>query len=236
MNVKESSPKLEEHPKYESPTEAHVVSCLVDNLRLRITQRVEKGHPLFVGIGGFTALGKTTLARTLLKSIPDSSVISMDSFMLDRASRKELGLETGDDPRAIDFNGLLQAVNSLRKDRNVQIQEYNHVNGKHDKSFVINPSQVIIVEGTTALYPQIQDVFQLRIFLDANPSIRKFLLKSTEIRERGYSKEEFEKYWPSYVRDNGLYIQPSKMNADIICNVNQKRRFLSNAIQTCSCV
>lgn len=216
------------------PEGLHELSCMVDTLG-SLAFRISANKHVVLGIGGYTAMGKTTLAHRLAQRLVDASVFSTDSFMLDRPKRNGLRV-SGDDPRAIDFEKMSQAIEELKKGNNIQLPQYNHVTGLHDRSLHMHPSRFLIVEGTASLYPQVGDIFSLRIFLDADLPIRKLLTMQVETGERGYTIEEFESTWNNiYLKEHAAFIEPTKSNSDVIIAVNQTRKYSSEVIDSCVC-
>ena len=63
---------------------SHGSDCLVVNLQREILANNVPGKPVTVGLGGLSALGKTTLAHYLTIALPSSTVLGTDSYMLDR--------------------------------------------------------------------------------------------------------------------------------------------------------
>lgn len=71
--------------------------------------------PLMVGIAGGTGSGKSTLAKILLERLPDTTLMDLDSYYLDRSGispEERRGLNY-DEPLAFDFPLILDHVRRL---------------------------------------------------------------------------------------------------------------------------
>lgn len=75
----------------------------------------------------------------------------------------------------------------------------------------------------------------LKIFIDADRETQYLLVKGTEVKTRRHSEEQFARNWQRHIYDLEHYIKPSRQNADIVCNVNQSRKFSSDIINHCQC-
>jgi uridine kinase len=86
------------------------------------------------------------------------------------------------------------------------------------KSMHIKSDKIIIVEGVATMYEPIQDIFDIKIFVEADEEIRKERFMSRAVNARNQDLENAQKHW-EYVLDAGKkYIIPSRDNMDIILN------------------
>lgn len=230
--------KIEEESKRErvKNEKSHGLSCTVTALNATVRHNSPNSEHVFIAVGGYAGIGKTTISKLLSTNLIDSSILSVDSFMLDRTKRRSLGL-SGDHPDAIQFHELQDSLAMLKDGETLSLLDYNHTTGAHDIATTVRPAKYIIVEGTPATYPQLGDTMDLRIFLDAENDIRKFLVKEAEEKRQGYSEEEIEARWiKNYVPENAQFVEPTKyVPGTIIVNVNGQREYSSDIITTCIC-
>ena len=86
------------------------------------------------------------------------------------------------------------------------------------KSMLIKSNKIIIVEGVATMYEAIQDVFDIKLYVETDEEIRKERFISRAVNARNQDPENALKHW-EYILDAGKkYILPSRPNMDIILN------------------
>ncbi|MDP4001058.1 MAG: hypothetical protein Q8P83_02355 [bacterium] len=188
---------------------------------------------LIVAIGGYCTLGKSTLAKQLAELLVDAVVLQTDSFEPDRATKRKLGV-TGDEPEAIDFGQMIEAIKSLVNGKPTLIRDYDHTNGVHCEWREVSSARVIILDGTSSLYEPMRGISDVAVFLTADENTLSELARTTYRTVRNFGDEEFENYWSGYTSNRRLYIDQSIDQAGIIVKVTQNRSFVSTAIRNCT--
>jgi uridine kinase len=176
-----------------------------------------------IGLTGVSGSGKTAFLTKLLLEFPSDKIclISQDHYYHPRenqASDNE-GVTNFDTPGAIDHESLIRDIKQIKDGVPVSKQEYTYNNpGVQPGMLHFKPAPLIIVEGIFVLhFPALQELIDLKIFIDTKSHLA---LKRRIIRdqvERGYDLEDvlyrFENHvMPSYEQ----YVKPSKAEADII--------------------
>ena len=92
-------------------------------------------RPLFIGIAGGSASGKSTLAKELNKSFHDNaSVVNLDSFYKNLSqNERELSLKyeyNFDSPQAVDLDLAYEKILSLLQYKDVEIPIYSIITNK----------------------------------------------------------------------------------------------------------
>lgn len=154
-------------------------------------------------------------------------LVSQDNYYRPRDMQPtdESGVENFDTPNSIDFEQYAKDLKTLQAGQQVQRSEYtfNNPNAK-PKMLELKPAPVIIVEGIFVFYlPQISDLLDFKVFIDAQEHIKLSRRIKRDREERGYDLEDvlyrYERHVaPSYKR----YIEPFKYEADIIVPNNHK--------------
>ncbi|MFT4737140.1 MAG: uridine kinase [Cyclobacteriaceae bacterium] len=180
-------------------------------------------HPKIIGITGGSGSGKTFFLKKLLATIADHSVsvFSLDNYYLpiEKQEKDSNGIENFDLPSSIDHESFIQDLKKLKNGEDIIIEEYNfnHRDTPPNQIQILS-RPVIIVEGIfTFHFKQINELLDLKIFVDAPDYL---MLKRRILRdgnERGYDLSDvlyrFEHHvMPAYTK----YISPSKKEADII--------------------
>jgi type I pantothenate kinase len=130
--------------------------------------------PVIVGVAGAVAVGKTTIASELAARIAGDGkrvhVVSTDAFLLSNAelAARDILMRKGF-PESYDVAMLVQTIASVREGVTTNIPVYSHaiydlVPGEVD---LIEPIDVLIVEGVIALQPAVRNVLDLAIYVDA---------------------------------------------------------------------
>ncbi|MBC6367761.1 uridine kinase [Algoriphagus sp. AK58] len=184
--------------------------------------------PFIVGITGGSASGKTLFLERLLSSFDPGEVclISQDNYYKPRHLQPvdAQGIHNFDTPFSIDFEQYANDIRKIQDGETVFREEYTFNNAaKKPKLLTFAPAPVVVVEGIFVLYyPELADLLDLKIFIDAKDHIK---LKRRIIRdkvERGYDLDDvlyrYEMHvMPTYEK----YIEPFKSEADLIVPNNQ---------------
>ncbi|SFO33543.1 uridine kinase [Algoriphagus ornithinivorans] len=179
--------------------------------------------PFIVGITGGSASGKTLFLERLLSTFEPGEVclISQDNYYKPRHLQPvdAQGVHNFDTPFSIDFEAYASDIRKIQAGETVQREEYTFNNAaKKPKMLTFNSAPVVVVEGIFVLYyPELADLLDLKIFIDAKDHIK---LKRRIIRdkvERGYDLDDvlyrYEMHvMPTYEK----YIKPFKNEADLI--------------------
>lgn len=179
--------------------------------------------PFLVGITGGSASGKTLFLEKLLRSFDPEEVclISQDNYYKPRHMQPidPQGVLNFDTPFSIDFEQYAADIRKIQSGETVYREEYTFNNAfKKPKMLTFASAPVVVVEGIFVLYyPELTDLLDLKIFLDAKDHIK---LKRRIIRdkvERGYDLDDvlyrYEMHvMPTYEK----YIEPFKNDADLI--------------------
>lgn len=179
--------------------------------------------PLVVGIAGGTASGKTTVARKLHEALQGNRVafIDQDAYYKDlidlpMAERREINF---DHPDAFDIELLVHQLKELKAGRSIEKPVYNFVESLRDSRTVpVEPADIILIEGILVLHmPQVRDMLDVKIFVDADDDVRVIRRLLRDIKERGRDFDHVVSQYFRHVRPMHFgFVEPSKRHADII--------------------
>ncbi len=179
--------------------------------------------PLVVGIAGGTASGKTTVARKVHEALVGLPVafIDQDSYYKDLsdlslADRREVNF---DHPDAFDTELLVEHLKELKAGRAIHKPVYDFVTSTREKRSVrVEPADLILIEGILVLHiPQIRELLQVKIFVDAEDDVRIIRRLTRDIKERGRDFDHVIHQYFRHVRPMHMgFVEPSKHYADII--------------------
>jgi uridine kinase len=178
---------------------------------------------LIVGIAGGTGCGKTTVVRKVMEAFASDEVIMIpqDSYYRDNSlipleQRQKINF---DHPDSIEFGLLTDHLKQLRKGHTIEMPLYSYLTCLRAKETVtIKPSRVVIVEGILILTDSgLRDMFDIKVFVDADADDRLGRVIQRDIAERGRSLLNVLERYNDTVKPSHLqFIEPSKRYADII--------------------
>ena len=176
-----------------------------------------------IGIEGGTASGKTTVVKEIVNSLPNGEVvvIPQDSYYKDSSHvpAEERQYINFDHPDAFDWDLLVEQITMLRQGKAIDQPTYSYITSTRQPETVhIEPSKVIIIEGIMALVsPQLRELMDLKIFVDAADDDRLMRLIRRDIVERGRTAEMVLSRYERIVKAmHEEFIEPTKKYADII--------------------
>ena len=174
-----------------------------------------------IGIAGGTGSGKTTVVKEIVNSLPKDSVvvIPQDSYYKDSSHVEERQFINFDHPDAFDWELLVEQIAMLRSGKAIEQPTYSYITCTRQPEVIhIEPKEVIIVEGIMALVnPELRDLMDLKIFVDADADDRLIRLIRRDVIERGRTAETVISRYERIVKDmHWEFIEPTKKFADII--------------------
>ena len=180
--------------------------------------------PILIGIAGGTASGKTSIADVLLENFKkDNSVciIKEDDYYKDQTSMPmEERVKTNyDHPDAFDFDLMLEHLKKLLNCETIEKPTYDYtVHNRSDKTQIVEPTDVIILEGLFALYnPEIRKLESIKIFVDTDADIRFIRRLNRDIEERNRTmKNVMNQYLTTVKPMHEQFIEPTRKYADVI--------------------
>jgi uridine kinase len=182
-----------------------------------------KRRPVFVGITGGSASGKTTFIKKLSEKFNTNQicVISQDHYYKPISEQKldENGEVNFDLPEAIDFNRLLKDVKSLQKGEKVELVEYTFNNPKKfPKKLTWMPTPIIIIEGLFIFHhPKVAKIFDLKLFIEAKEEIKLNRRLARDFAERAMTKDQILYQWNNHVKPSyDKYLLPYREDVDMI--------------------
>jgi len=174
------------------------------------------GRSAVVGITGPAGAGKSTLAG-LVAACSGGLVLSTDEYLPDYDLVPEADRDL---PEHADLALLAENLRSLRSGTAASIPVWSfHAHKRVDSRLVEPPENgPVIVEGLFALHATLGDAVDLRVFVEADPSVRWSRWEAIEQRgERGMGVEAARRFFhevadPTYAR----FAQGYRALADII--------------------
>jgi uridine kinase len=168
-------------------------------------------------ITGGTCSGKSEFTKWFHNGV----VIEQDNFYKgkSRLQPNSEGNYDFDTPEAMDLAECARVVKELLDHRKTQIPLYDMLTSERKgKQEIILPIQTkfIIVEGIFAFYPPLDELADLKIFIDAPIEIRLARRMIRDITRKGKTKIEIMADFIPIERSYQKYIEPMRKEADLI--------------------
>lgn len=180
-------------------------------------------RPVTIAVAGGTGSGKTTAASAILERVGSHHIacLPQDAYYKDLKDIKpgHDGLVNFDHPDALDTPLMIQHLRLLQAWQPVDIPVYDFTqNCRVAQTERVEPHPIILVEGILILAePVLRQLFDIKIFVDADADIRFIRRLKRDIMERGRTLESVINQYLSTVRPMHLeFVEPSKRYADVI--------------------
>ena len=178
---------------------------------------------MIIGIAGGTGSGKTTVVRKIMQRLPQGEVevISQDSYYKDSShvpveERQKINF---DEPAAFDWPLLIEHLKALKLGHAVESPTYSYLTCTRQPETVhVNPCDVVLVEGILVLSDdRLRDMFDIKVFVDADGDDRLIRVISRDCIERGRTPQMVIDRYERVLKPMHIqHIEPAKRYADLI--------------------
>ncbi len=188
---------------------------------------------LLIGITGESASGKSTICKAIKHIIEQFdmpvTVLSTDNYFNDISSLiseygsfdnlRDNGYDI-DAPTSFQLEVLKSDLQDLADGMDIKAPMYlpNGTGVSVPAALEVLSQKIIVVEGIATMYEDVKDVFDVKLYVEADNDIRKerFITRARE--ERNQSEDNALKHW-EYIRNAGeRYVKPFRNQADFVLN------------------
>ncbi|MGJ1387330.1 uridine kinase family protein [Sphingobacterium spiritivorum] len=161
--------------------------------------------PFVIGIAGSSGSGKTFFLNSFLQhfSKDEITLISQDDYYIpaNTKTQEENRLYNFDIPTSIDRSAFYNDIRDLFDGKTVFKEEYTFNNpALTPKMLEIKPAPILIIEGLFIFYyTEVNDLLDMRIFLDAEESVALERRLRRDLIERGYDEDDVRYKWVNHV-------------------------------------
>jgi uridine kinase len=180
-------------------------------------------RPAIIGIAGGSGSGKTTIAESVVTAVGVDlvSLIQHDAYYRDlpHLDIKERAAVNYDHPDSLETELLIEQIHQLRAGDEIRRPVYDFTNHRRTtETVVVKPEPVVIIEGILVLSePELRNVMDLKIYVDADADLRLMRRLQRDIIERERTLNSVIDQYQKTVRPMHLqFVEPSKRYADII--------------------
>lgn len=179
-----------------------------------------------VGIAGGSASGKTSVAREILKKLPNVpwvAIVSQDAYYKSLSPEEsKLAFQEQydfDHPDAFDYDILKKCIRDLRQSKAVEIPVYSFVQHQRtsETNYLYGPA-VLIVEGIFVLHdPEIRQLLDLKVYVQADSDLMLARRIKRDIVERARSVNSVLDQYLRFVKPAfDTFVSATARHADMI--------------------
>ena len=186
-------------------------------------------QPFCIGVAGATASGKSSVVQEVVRLLNAEgrvASVTQDCFYKDlSAAEREEAYGSNynfDHPNAFDWPQQLGVMTQLRDGASkVAIPTYDFVTHSRlspDHDTHICSPEIVIFEGILALHDEtMRDLFDLKVFVDADADVRLARRIKRDMTERGRDLDGILEQYERFVKPaTEAFVVPSKQHADIV--------------------
>ncbi|XP_063154658.1 LOW QUALITY PROTEIN: uridine-cytidine kinase 2 [Candoia aspera] len=188
--------------------------------------------PFLIGDSEGTASGKSSVCAKIIQLLGQNEVdlhqkqvviLSQDSFCrvltTEQKAKALKGHFNFDHPDAFDSELIVQTLKEIMDGKAVQIPVYDFIShSRKEETVSVYPADVVLFEGTLIFYnEEVRDLFQMKLFVDADPDTWLSRRVLRDISERGRDLEQILSQYITFVKPAfEEFCLPTKKYADVI--------------------
>lgn len=169
-------------------------------------------------ICGDSGSGKSTLGELLKTQFSNSFLLECDRYHKWERQDENWSNFTHLNPEANLIVKMKNDIFDLKIGKSVYHVDYDHSTGKFTDKQKIDSSDNIIVCGLHSLYGNNNNLYNISIFMDTDPKLKKKWKIARDIKKRGYTEEQINKQIENRKKDYSEFIEPQRENSDIVIN------------------
>lgn len=182
--------------------------------------------PFLIGIAGDSGSGKDTLAKAITGVFGSHSIthISGDDYHLWDRHKPMWQVMTHLNPQANALAQFVHDVQALANGKSIAVRHYDHTSGRTSHPHQVQSNHFIIVSGLHTLHPlPLREMLGLKIYLDMDEQLRRYLKIQRDTQSRRHSLEEAETALEQREPDAEMFIRPQSQFADLIFSLQPIR-------------
>lgn len=176
-------------------------------------------RPILIGIGGDSGSGKDFCRQLLERVLGRDQVVGLNGDDHHKWPRghESWNVFTHLDPAGNDLRSQHRHAVALRDGRAVVRTTYDHATGTFTDPAMMDPNQYIVLSGLHPFYQQqLRNLFDLKIFLDPEDSLRTAWKVQRDVKARGYTVAAVLQSMQARRADGERHIAPQREHADLV--------------------
>jgi len=176
-----------------------------------------------LAVSGGSGCGKTLFTKLLVKRLPKSAVLPLDSYYKDRPVNIPPEEYDFDIPQAFDFDLYHEHLDRLISGKSIKMPHFGYESGKRKTSFSeIDPSEYLIIEGLhVLLHSRVREMLSYSFYMESPLDVAICRMCLRDIKNFDVTAEYRLNQYLKFVRPAYFkYIMPTKQYADIVIKNN----------------
>ncbi len=214
----------------------------------RFTRRLinNPSKRFLIGIAGESASGKSTICREAKNIIEQLSmpisVLSTDNYFNDISdlikrcgsfdNLRDNGYDV-DSPQNFQLGLLRRNLQDLADGKTIYAPKYipNGTGVSIPGALKVNSDKIVVVEGIAALYEDVRDIFDVKIYIETDNEIRRNRFIKRALEERNQDMENAVKHWQYLLEVGEKYVIPCRKSADLVIDGNSDLKYFDQILQ-----
>ena len=199
-----------------------------------------------IGITGESASGKSTICREIENVINNFnlpvSIMTTDNYFNDISeliskyggfdNLRDNGYDI-DSPHNFQLDVLKSDLEKISNGEDIYSPEYlpNGTGVSVPLSKFVPSKKIVVVEGMATMYEGIQDLFDIKIYIETDLEVRRTRFLTRARDERNQDMENALKHWEYILSAGQKYIIPSRKDMDIILNGDSSLEYFKQILE-----
>jgi uridine kinase len=201
------------------------LASLAQLLADRFSEQARSRRYLTIAVSGDGGLGKSTFCALVSQRNPKIRTLSVDGYIPSRAQRAPQRLPLGDE--LADYSAVRRAVASFKAGKGISnLRSYDHVSGQPAVlGLSIDPdTNILLIDGGLVSIYLPQNLIDYYVLFDAPDDIRRAIRMEVDI-SRGYTAQQFEVNWKSYLSIYRRTIATQREATNVIAGLTEHRLY-----------
>jgi len=233
---------------YDKKQETPIINAIHPNFVNRFSRSIinNPSKRMLIGVTGESASGKSTICNEISEVIGRFSmpvtVLSTDNYFNDISELiKKYGsfdnlTDNGydvDAPTSFQLDTLREDLLELSSGNDIKAPMYlpNGTGVSVPKALDVRSQKIIVVEGIATMYEKVNDIFDIKIYVETENNLRKSRFMTRALSERNQSEENALKHWNYITRAGEKYVRPFRKDADLVLNGNSDLNYFAQILE-----
>lgn len=196
----------------------HLIDNHIDFKKIQIDYNIILSKCNVFAIAGDSGSGKTTLGNILKNYFSSSFLLECDRYHKWERGDDNWSKFTHLNTESNYLTKMNEDIFDLKIGNTIYQVDYDHKNGKFTEPEKIDSSDNIIMCGLHSLYSNDDGIYNLKVFVDTDDTLKYTWKIKRDMIKRGYTKEQVLSQIESRKKDYYEFVYPQRQKSDIVVN------------------